>query len=293
MQVVYIDVLFLVNFCMDFLALWFSGGFLRLPRKKLPLVLASVLGAVYAIGTLLWAGHPLVSMLIGAAMAFLLCYVAYGRECRRRLFVTLSAVFYVISCLFGGMITAFYSLLERFFRDRRAFYEALAGGEGKIALFFSLMLIVTLVAGGFKRFFLPRTVERTAKVDVRVGKERVMLSALVDTGNTLCDPLSGRACIVIDPDAVHGVVPSDVLAFSDGGRLDTALLSEESGRRIRLIPTESVGGDRLLVGFLPDRIEVTASDGKGRRAVEAILVIDEDGGGFNGHAALLPPVLIR
>lgn len=293
MQVVYVDVLFLVNFCMDFLALWFSGGFLRLPRKRLPLLLSSVLGAVYAIGTLLFAGHPLVSMLIGVAVAFLLCFVAYGRECRRRLFVTLSVIFYVISCLFGGMITAFYSLLERFFSDRQEFYEALVGGEGKVAIFFSLMLIVALVAGAFKRFFLPRTVERTAKVDVKVGERRVMLSALVDTGNTLCDPLSGRACIVIDPRAVHGVIPMDVLAFSDGGQLDTALLSPESGKRIRLIPTESVGGGRLLVGYLPDRIEVTASDGKGRRAVEAILVIDEHGGGFNGHSALLPPVLIR
>ncbi len=293
MQVVYIDVLFLVNFCMDFLALWFSGGFLRLPRKRLPLLLSSVLGAVYAIGTLLFAGHPLPSTLIGVAVAFLLCFVAYGRECRRRLFLTLSVIFYVISCLFGGMITAFYSLLERFFSDRREFYEALVGGEGKVAIFFSLMMIVALVAGAFKRFFLPRTVERTAKVDVKVGERRIMLSALVDTGNTLCDPLSGRACIVIDPQAVNEVIPRDVLAFSDGGSLDTALLSPESGKRIRLIPTESVGGGQLLVGYLPDRIEVTASDGKGRRAVEAILVIDERGGGFNGHSALLPPVLIR
>ena len=293
MQVVYVDVLFLVNFCMDFLSLWFAGGLLRLPRKRLLLALSSALGAVYAVGTLLFAGNAAVSFVIGVAVALLLCYVAYGRECRRRLFPVLSAVFYVISCLFGGMITAFYSLLERFFSDRQDFYEALIGGEGKIALFFTLMLIVALMAGAFKRFFIPRAVERTAKVEVKVGERRVMLSALVDTGNTLCDPLSGRACIMIDPQSVDAVLPRDVLDFSDGGRLDATVLSRESGRRIRLIPTESIGGSRLLVGYLPDRIEVTASDGHGRRAVDAILVIDGRGGGFNGHSALLPPVLIR
>ncbi len=293
MKVVYIDVLFLINFCMDFLALWFCGSLLHLPRRRPPLLLAAALGGAYAAIEAVFPGNPTVSLLVGAGTALLLCFVAYGRHCRARLFVTLCALFLGVSWLFGGMITAFYTLLEKFFRDRRDFYEALIGGEGRLAVFSALALLVVTVFSLSRRLFTASAMAGNAKVEIRDGGRFRMLSAMVDTGNTLHDPLSGKVCIVIDPNAVSGILPEDVLSFSQGGELDLALLSPENKKRIRLVPTESLGGGRLLVGYLPDRIEVTSSEGRGRRSVDALLVLDERGGGFNGHAALLPPVLIR
>ena len=41
MKVVYVDVLFVINLCMDFLALRVAGGVLHLPARRLPLFLAS------------------------------------------------------------------------------------------------------------------------------------------------------------------------------------------------------------------------------------------------------------
>lgn len=293
MQVVYIDVLFLINFCMDFLALWFCGSLLHLPRRLRPLLLAAALGGVYAATEAVLPGNPTVSLLVGAGTALLLCFTAYGRHCRAGLFATLCALFFGISGLFGGMITAFYTLLERFFRDRSDFYEALIGGEGRLAVFSALAMLVVTAVSLSRRLFAASAMARSAKVEIRDGGRTRMLSAMVDTGNTLHDPLSGKVCIVIDPHAVLGVLPEDVLSFSAGGDLDLERLLPKNRKRIRLVPTESVGGGRLLVGYLPDRIEVASSEGRGRRSVDAVLVLDERGGGFNGHAALLPPVLIR
>ncbi|MBQ2719865.1 MAG: sigma-E processing peptidase SpoIIGA, partial [Clostridia bacterium] len=97
MKVVYIDVLFLINFCMDFLTLWFCGSLLHLPRRRLPLFLASALGGAYAALEAVFSGNPTVSLVIGLGAAFLLCFIAYGRDCRARLLLTLFALFFGVS----------------------------------------------------------------------------------------------------------------------------------------------------------------------------------------------------
>ena len=51
MNTVYIDVLFLINFTVDYLALYLTGKTLRLPLHRWRLIVVSLVGALYA----LWA----------------------------------------------------------------------------------------------------------------------------------------------------------------------------------------------------------------------------------------------
>lgn len=292
MQVVYIDVLFLINFSMDYLALRMAGGILHLPSGRFALIGASVLGGGYAVAAALFAGGVVLSSLIGIAVALLLCYVAYGRECGRRTFFFLSALFFVFSWLLGGMITAFYQFLPRVFENREELLAMLLEGDGKLPLFFGLSLLAALIlALGRRHLTFARPLSRTVQLTVTEGGRSYTFSAFVDSGNTLCDPLSGRPCVVVSPLAFAGI-PKDILSFSTSGLLDIAGLSPESRRRIRLVPSESIGGERLLVGFLPERLTLKTGDGE-ERAVDAILVLDShQKGGFNGNGALVPSNLI-
>lgn len=292
MPVVYIDVLFLINFSMDFLALRMAGAILHLPSRRFAVVGASILGGVYAIAAALLPGGVVLSSLIGIGVALLLCYVAYGRECGRRAFLCLFALFFAISWLLGGMITAFYQFLSRLFASREELLSLLLEGDGRLALFFGLSLTAALILTlGRRHLAFARPLCRTVLLTVTERGESRTFSALVDSGNTLCDPLSGRPCVVIDPEVIEGI-PADILAFSASGLLDTGGLSPESRRRIRLVPSESIGGDRLLVGFLPERLTLRTDDGE-ERALDAVLVLDtRKKGGFNGNGALVPSNLI-
>lgn len=288
MKVVYVDVLFLINLCMDFLALYIAGGVLNLQRQRSSLIFASVLGGAYAVIAALYPGNATLGILIGGAASILLCYVAYGKKTGARSFSFVCVVFYVISWLLGGMIGAFYGLLSRFFEDREDLYRALTDGDGRIAVFFGIAGTAATLIGLIKRHFAFQRQARTVTLSLTALGRSKTVSALVDSGNLLADPLSGRPCIVLHPDVAQELLPRDVLTFWRSGGVDPTVLGPKTARRIRLIPAETVGGHDLLVGYLPDRVEVL---GDSRRVVDALLVLGRGGEQYAGNTALIPSVL--
>lgn len=292
MTVVYADVLFLINFCMDFLALSLCGAILHLPLRQKRLLLAALLGGLYAVAAALYTGYAIVSAIIGLFAAAILCAIGYGKDCGRRRFFTALILFFLVSWLLGGMITAFYGFLTRFFEKREQLLTHLLEGDGKLPLFFLLALLCALLITLGRRhlsFFRHREAVRLL---LREGGREKTVSAFVDTGNTLCDPLSGRPCVIVDPSAASEVIPADILAFSRREIRDPGELSPESRRRIRLIPAESLGGSQLLVGYLPAGLVIGEGD-EGVSAVDAVIVLDSrEGRGFFGYGALVPSVLI-
>ena len=291
MQVVYVDVLFLINFCMDLLALRTVGLMLHLPSSRGALLLSSVLGGIYAVVSALTPGYPLVSTAVGGAVAVLLCYTAYGRECAKPRFFGLVSLFFIISWLLGGMITAFYEFLGSFFEKQEELHAALLEGDGKIAVFFFLVSLAALLLGVGERQLRHRRHTASAPLTICEAGKRKTVTAMVDTGNTLCDPLTGKLCIVLVTEAAEAVIPRDILNFSKKESLDTSMLGDEGRRRIRLIPTESLGGRRLLVGYSPKRLLLYEGTEK-ERGVDAVLVLDPHRNDYNGYEALLPAALI-
>ena len=103
---------------------------------------------------------------------------------------------------------------------------------------------------------------------MRLGDRSLTLRALIDTGNTLSDPASGRAVIVADALSLSpllGFTPdlSDVSALVEA-------LSRVPGleRRVSLVPYRSVGvSGGLLAAFRPDALEL---DGKSSSALLAL-----------------------
>lgn len=98
--------------------------------------------------------------------------------------------------------------------------------------------------------------QKFAAVTVFHGNRRLRLTALLDTGNTLCDPISGRPVMVID-----GAYAGKLLDISPETLSDPATaLAGLSNRQLRLIPYHAVGRDGgMLLGLRADRVEM---DGK-------------------------------
>lgn len=85
----------------------------------------------------------------------------------------------------------------------------------------------------------------------RYGKA-VELTALVDTGNMLCDPLSGRKVLIAEAETL-----SPLFAFCIEDILKDGFKPELLPEGFRLIPYNSIGKkDGLLVAFVPDLVEI-------------------------------------
>ena len=101
------------------------------------------------------------------------------------------------------------------------------------------------------------------------------VKALLDSGNLLKDPLSGRRVIVVSLQAMRSFLPREIISALEEEAYDLSALPPSLARRVRMIPVHSLGESRLLLGILPDAITVCGEkDSKKGTRVDAILAID-------------------
>lgn len=118
-----------------------------------------------------------------------------------------------------------------------------------------------------------RPVARCTAVELCLGRRTLTLTALVDTGNLLRDPLTG--------------VPVIVIAERMASKLLDARGASGTQRRGRTIRVRTVSGTGQMTVLRPDRTRVRTEDGW--REVNALVGIAP--GGYGGCAALLPSAL--
>ena len=223
----------LQNLLMNALILILAARLAGVRAGKLRIGLASALGCGYAVCAYLPWGRLLLGLLprtaACAGMTLLLCGGRLGREWRRT--VRAFAFIWISTALLGGTGAGLMYLLgARGYGPLAALGTAALGGGALIAL----------TAARNRKMS-----SRTALLTVQRAGRRVSLVAIVDTGNSLVEPLSNLPVIVVEKDALSGV----------------------AGGRMRAVPFTSVGGGGVLSAFAPDSVRV---DG---REVEAFVAV--------------------
>lgn len=274
MTVIYIDVLFLLNFVVDYILLLATARITGEVIKRLRLALGALVGAVYAamlfVPGLIWLSHLLCKILVAVLMIF----IAFG-ACKRCLRSFL--VFVGVSVALGGLIFAL-QLVE-------------AGGLSiKKGVFYTgfdlrlLLVTVILCYLGLRLAF-----ERAARhgggrrdlysVQIELFGERLNLTALLDTGNTLTDPANNQPVMVVQADALEGVLPREIDPGDPVGSMER-MGDASLKRRFRLLPYRAIGVKHgLLLAVRTDRVILA------EREVNGLLVAlsptpVSDGGGY-------------
>lgn len=286
-QTVYLDLLFLINFSMDVLALAVSASILHRTLRWLRLLTAGAVGGVYACAALFLPVSGLLALAVDILVCFLLGAIAFATREKKNGLVTCVLTFTAVSMALGGIMTALFSLL-----NRMELPLGMDGGDGdgiSVLLFALLAAIggILTLAGG--RFFSKRASKQTVTVEVTVGSRSQRLSALVDSGNLLCEPAGGRPCVVAEPSALSAILPPSLLDVVRNRRYD-GIASVEGIRGICLVPVRTASGEGLLIAFRPTRMAVKTE--KETHEVDAYLALCELGDSAMGHQALLPNVLV-
>ncbi len=250
---VYADVLFLVNAGMDCLCLSLAARLLHRPLSFWRLLVGGAIGGLYAVVALFLPGGSWV-LIPDLLICLLMCCVVFGR--RRLLLSTI--VFFVLSMALGGVMTGLYSFMNRtLYNVGLLDLPTDSGGpEGW------LLWLLAASGGGISligsKFFRKSAARRSCHVMAEIAGLTVELEGLVDTGNLLTDPLSGKSVICVDEGRLRSRFPPSVqslLPTADGG-ISLGELPTDSplAGRLRLIPTTTAAGHALLVGFVPDRL---------------------------------------
>ena len=280
------DLLFFVNFCMDFQCLFLSAKLLRRPFSVCRGALVSALGAVYAVAVLFWQTSGLSALLADLGVGLLMCMgVFLERDLKIRRILIPFGVYFVVSFAVGRAMSGMAALLSH--------VELPLGESSEVSSPFFFLLAA---AGGVVTFLWGRFCERRTKGSramlrlVLEGRE-ITLRCMVDTANLLRDPVSGKCVVIVSDTRLEALLPQELAAVVAGGDPTTlSTLPLALARRVRLLPTAAVTGERLLMAVLPDRALV--DDGSGPHPVELLVAFAPLAGNTDDCEALLPAELL-
>lgn len=278
MTVVYVDTLFLLNALVDYLLLLCAARLAGEPLRRLRFALGAALGGGYAVAIFLpglgFLERP--ACRLAAAVGMVLAAFWGSRRLGRQVLI-----FFALSCAFAGGVLAI-SLLGR---------TGLSLNRGVVYSGMDLKIVLLSAAGcyGALTLIFQRTGRHTAPsgelrpVRLTLGERQVSLTALVDTGNTLTDPATGRPVLVAEADCVEellppGIRPSPADLRDPAGALER--LEDPWRRRFRLLPYRSVGVDQgLLLAVRVDQVQVGEED-RGPMLAALSPTPVSDGGGY-------------
>ena len=260
MTVIYVDTLFLLNTMVDYLLLLASARLAGEPLARLRFALGAVLGGLYAVAIFLPGMGFLARPLCRGAAAVLMVLLAFWRS-RRLLRQVL--IFLALACAFGGGVLA----VELLGGQRLALGGGVlySGMDLKIVLLSAAGCygLLTLVFRGIGQHGGPSG--ELTRVRLTLGERQVELTGLVDTGNTLTDPATGRPVLVAEADSLEELLPPGLRPGPAELRDPAGVLERlEDGPwrlRFRLLPYRAVGVERgLLLALRMDRVQVGEED---------------------------------
>ncbi|OUQ80225.1 sigma-E processing peptidase SpoIIGA [Flavonifractor sp. An100] len=287
MTVIYVDTLFLLNAVVDYLLLLCAARLAGEPLHRIRFGIGAVLGGLYAVALflpgLMFLSHPLCRVASAAGMLL----VAYGGS--RRL-LRQGIIFLALACAFGGGVVAI----------------SLMGGQGltlgnRGVLYSPMDIKIVFLSAAVCYGVLSLVFRRVGRHTVQSGEllslelalrgRQVKLMALVDTGNTLTDPASGRPVIVADGDSLKELFPRENRPVGED-LSDPASGLARLGRgdwkgRFRLLPYRCIGVEcGLLLGVRVDQVRLNGVE-LGPYVVAMSPTPVSDGGGYRALVGAL------
>lgn len=244
-MVVYADLVFVLNLAVNYLLLRGTARLGACAARKPRLLLGAAFGALYAVAVYFPAFDPLQSLPAKLLCAAVMLLLAFGA---RRSTLRLGAIFAALTLVLCGAVYG---------------VELLRGGQIVLhrnsllypVTFASLLLTATAVSAAC-RLLLPRLTHAENSIvplTLRLGGRTVRLSALRDSGNTLCDPIGGAPVLTAEWRVAARLLPTLSLRADDFAT-PAALALRLRAYAPRLIPYRAVGVASGMLLALPCEI---------------------------------------
>jgi len=251
---IYIDVYFLINFCLDYLSLFTSCTVLHRSVSSIRLVAAALIGALSSTLALLLSA-PAITLFLLPVTLFLMCKTVFGR----RLFSG-ALLFLSFGIFFGGLLTALEGITKKRFSSPLVLLPIILLSICAVGVFFTVQKRVRVSL---------ETLSVTARVSF--GGEEVELSLLVDSGNLVREPVTGLRVIFI-------------------GRAASLRLIPPEGTESFEVNIRSAAGTSTKMAYLPKTIKFD----KGYEGEHFLILPNTSHSDFAGYDGIVPlPEAIR
>lgn len=296
---IYIEYLLIENFIINFIILYVVARITRTKISKLRLFISSTIGAIYTLIVYYPSMDFMGKFLIKFSISILMVILAYNPG-KLQQFIKQFSAFYLVSFIFAGAIMGIfyivnnnYYLIKFSFKDSRELYKYLIIG----------IIVATILLFSIFKYYKKRLNKENYLTSIAIGlkDKEVNFVALIDTGNSLKEPITQKPVIIAEYLAVEKILPDSIKnMYSDHKELDLNIIAkvmEEIGDdiKLRLIPFKSIGNDSgILIGFKPDIIKIYLEEEIKKPANETIVAIYNDKLTLDeGYSGLLHPEILE
>lgn len=232
-MVIYLDLVAVLNFLVDGLLLYGTARLGAAAIRWRRIVLAALLGAVYAVAVYLPGLDFLQSILCKLAVGTVMLLTAFGIK---RSTLRLGAVFAALTLALCGAVYAVELLRHGrfYYRENQLFFPV---------SFFSLLLTALAVSLAC-RLLLPKlnhAPDSVLPLEIELQGKKISLTALRDSGNTLTDPITGDPVLTAYAGAVIPLFPKELALKAADFRSPISLMERLRAFSPRLIPYRAVG----------------------------------------------------
>lgn len=244
MTVIYIDVLIGLNIYVTYILLLAEETILKSDSTAIKRGIASLAGGMLSLVILLPELNLILSAFSKLFSAFIIVLINF-RFFSFKVFLRRVIVFFAISSLFAGIMTALWQVFTP---------PKLVMKNGVFYYHFSAvtLIISTIIAYGVVKllniiFSRKTTPERFFDAQISLDGKNTLLKVFLDTGNKAFS-INGLPAVFCDAKKLHGVISEDVLE-----NIKNNDIPRNSMRfKTQMVPFETIEKNGIMMGIKPD-----------------------------------------
>lgn len=256
------EYLFLENFLINFAILNITKIITRTKASRKRILIASFVAALYPFVLFIPSFLFLTNFFMKILISIIIVKLAFDSK-SIELYIKQLFGFYIVSFMFAGASIGTYYFVQN--------YSNFSLNENVFTKDFPIRYLILGVALGgilikniFDYYQEKTTREKELfEVTIYYGNKNTSLIALMDTGNSLLEPLTRLPVFIVEYEIIKEIIPERLRQVFENKQEDDLLqiqnIMEELKEKnfIRLIPFKTIGSKKgMLLGFKPDYIEI-------------------------------------
>lgn len=236
-MVLYLDLIIFKEFIMDFILIIVTKTVLKKSTKNTNIIIACIIGVIETITDILMNINVVIRLALKLITSILIIKVAFKSKTLKEMLKEL-ACFYIVSFIFAGIATSimFSESLNNILKQGIIF-----GKYSDFLIIVSIIVGTILITVTFK--LITKNIRKDnmiCNVEIGILKNIIKLKVLLDTGNLLKEPITGKPVVIIEK-----------------RKLNHILEDLKDSIKIYVIPYKTLGNEeKVLFGIKPEFIRL-------------------------------------
>lgn len=230
-MIIYVDILVVLNTLVNYFILLGVRKITRSYTKRWRLVIGALFGGVSSV-LIFIENLGVVMTLLKIVMAIMMTAITFGIKPYKH-FLKKIILLFAITFIFGGVALAVYMFFDK---------DILIYSNGIIYFdvdmtFLTVISVISYIVITLVTKITEKKASKSREyiVTLENNGKTINCSALMDTGNSLCEPFSGYPVVMVDKDIYNKM-------FTD--------------EKVRYIPVSTVSGESLVKAFRPQNLTI-------------------------------------